>query len=98
MTTKRSSKKRRELPYRVIQGPFTELLTFMVNRLERAPRHQNVDSSGESFFHEFRNAITYTRSTPFERIRPPCSCERPLEVAPKVQEHSFALPAVHFSD
>lgn len=57
MVTKKSSKKKGELPYGVIQEQFTTLLTFFSNKLEREPRYVNVDSSPQLFLQEFRNAF-----------------------------------------
>jgi hypothetical protein len=57
VATKRKSRKKRELPYGVIQEQFTTLLTFFSNKLEREPRYLNVDSSPQLFLQEFRNAI-----------------------------------------
>lgn len=56
---KRSSRKKNELPYGVIEGPFTGLITFMGNTLERDRnfRYRHVDSAQEVLSQEFRNAI-----------------------------------------
>jgi hypothetical protein len=50
-------KKKKELPYGVIQTQFETLLIFFSNMLEREPRYQYVNSSPQLFMHEFRNAF-----------------------------------------